>query len=99
MAENKIPGYYHGHNTVLQKVGATVSLKFRRGPIIKEDTYLVFWWENGKTYFSRINPILHGLDAFFFKDGKEMRECKDWNEFVSMLPEFNEKGYVTTLFD
>ena len=99
IAENKIPGNHQSHNTALQKVGATVSLKFRRGPIFMEDAYLVFWWESGKTYFSRINPILHGLDAFFFKDGKEMRECKNWNELVSMLPEFNEKGYVTTLFD
>lgn len=100
IAEKEIPGSNYGqHNTVLLKVGATVSLKFRKGPIFKEDAYLVFWWENGKTYFSRINPILYGLDAFFFKDGKEMRECKDWNELVLMLPEFNEKGYVTTIFN
>lgn len=96
IAEKKVPGNHNEHNRTLQKVGATVSLKYRRGPIYFEDAYLVFWWEDGKTYFSRINPVLHGLDAFFFKDGHEMCECKDWDELVKMLPEFNEKGYVIT---
>ena len=91
--ENKVPGAHQEHNRQLEKAGATVSLKYRRGPIFKEDAYLVFWWEDGKTYFSRINPIRYGLDWMFFKDGHEMVECKDWEELAGKLKEFNEKGY------
>ena len=89
--EYKVPGNGQYHNTNLQKVGATVSLEYRRGPIFKEDCYLVFWYEDGKTWFSRINPRY--LDAFFFKDGHEMVECRDWEELTEKLNEFNEKGY------
>lgn len=96
IAENKIPGAPSYHNTQLQKVGAEVSLKYRRGPMVdNKDIYLVFWWEDGKTYFSRINIARYGLDAFFFKDGKEMVEVRDWDELIRILPEFNEKGYTT----
>ena len=91
--ESLVPGSYQTHNQTLQKVGANVSLKYRRGPIFKEDAYLVFWWEDRKTYFSRINPIRHGLDWQFFKDGHEMVECRDWEELTENLKMFNEKGY------
>lgn len=91
--ENKVPGAHQEHNRQLEKAGATVSLKYRRGPIFKEDAYLVFWREDGKTYFSRINPIRYGLDWMFFKDGHEMVECEDWEELTGKLKEFNEKGY------
>lgn len=93
IAEKEIPGSHQSHNTALQKAGATVSLKYRRGPIFKEDAYLVFWWEDGKTYFSRINPIRHGLDWMFFNDGHEMVECRNWDELTEKLKMFNEKGY------
>ena len=94
--EKKVPGNsYHEHNEKLERAGATVSLKYRKGPIFKEDAYLVFWREGGKTYFSRINHIRYGLDAFFFKDGKEMVECRDWKELTQKLIEFNEKGYCS----
>ena len=93
-AESRMPEHnYNYHNKILEKAGATVSLKYRRGPIFKEDAYLVFWRENGKTYFSRINPIRYGLDWMFFKDGHEMVECKDWEELTEKLKMFNEKGY------
>jgi len=91
--ENKVPGSHQYHNTVLQKAGATVSLKYRRGPIFKEDAYLVFWREDGKTFFSRINPVRYGLDAMFFKDGHEMVECRDWEELTEKLNEMNQNGY------
>ena len=91
--ENKVPGATSYHNTALQKAGATISLKYRRGPIFKEDAYLVFWREDEKTFFSRINPVRYGLDAFFFKDGHEMVECRDWEELTEKLKEFHEKGY------
>lgn len=91
--ENKVPGSSQEHNSQLEKVGATISLKYRRGPIFKEDAYLVFWWDGGKTYFSRINPVRYGLDAFFFKDGHEMVECRNWKELTDKLKVFNEKGY------
>lgn len=93
LPEKKVPGPYHGHNKELEKVGVTISLEYRRGPIFKEDAYLVFWWKDGRTYCSRINPVRYGLDAFFFKDGHEMIECRDWNELTEKLKEFNEKGY------
>lgn len=101
ISEKEIPGGNNAQrNSALQKAGVSLSIKYRRGPIFPDNNnYLVFWQENGKTYFSRINTVRYGLDAFFFKDGKEMRECQDWNELVSMLPEFNEKGYVTTKFE
>lgn len=93
-AEKNIPGgNYAQHNLQLKKAGAEVSLKYRRGPIFKEDAYLVFWWEDGRTLFSRINPIRHGLDWQFFKDGHEMVECRDWEELTEKLKVFNEKGY------
>lgn len=38
--ENKVPGAAQEHNRQLEKVGATVSLKYRRGPIFKEDAYI-----------------------------------------------------------
>lgn len=91
--EKKVPGSHNEHNKKLEKAGATVSLKYRRGPIFKEDAYLVFWYEKGRVWFSRINPILHGLDAFFFKDGHEMVECRDWEELTEKLKMFNKKGY------
>ena len=93
LKESSVPGPHQTHNTMLQKIGANVSLKWRRGPIFKEDAYLVFWYEGGKTYFSRINPIRYGLDWMFFKDGHEMVECKDWEELAKKLKVFNEKGY------
>jgi len=95
LKESEIPGNHPLHNAKLQNEGATVSLKWRRGPIFKEDAYLVFWYEEGKVYFSRVNPVLHGLDASFFKDGHEMVECRNWNEFTKKMVEFREKGYVT----
>ena len=91
--ENKVPGAGQEHNRQLEKAGAKVSIKYRRGPIFKEDAYLVFWYEDGAVWFSRINPVRYGLDAFFFKDGKEMVECRDWRELTEKLKEFNEKGY------
>lgn len=91
--ESKVPGNGPYHNTNLEKIGAKVSLKYRRGPIFKEDAYLVFWIENGQVYFSRINPVRYGLDAFFFKDGKEMIECRDWKELTEKVNEMTQKGY------
>lgn len=101
IAEKEIPGGNNAQrNKTLERAGATISLKYRRGPIFPDNNnYLVFWWEDGQTFFSRINTVLHGLDAFFFKDGKEMRECKDWDELVNILPEFNEKGYITSEYE
>ena len=101
IAEKHIPGNNAAQrNSALEKAGAQISLKYRRGPIFPDNNnYLVFWWEDGKTYFSRLNTVRHGLDAFFFKDGHEMVECRDWSELLRMLPEFNEKGYVTTEFE
>lgn len=93
--ESKVPGplLIH-HNDTLLKEGAIASLKYRRGPLVdKKDIYLVFWREDEKTYFSRINTKLYGLDCMFFKDGHEMVECKDWKELTGKLKEFNEKGY------
>lgn len=92
--EKKVPGVFPYHNKALEEIGATLSLKYRRGPIVdKGDAYLVFWMEDGKTWFSRINPVLYGLDWMFFKDGHEMMECKDWEELTEKLKMFNEKGY------
>ena len=93
LKESAVPGNHQTHNSTLQKEGAFVSLKWRRGPVFKEDAYLVFWYEGGKVYFSRINPIRWGLDWQFFKDGHEMVECKDWDELIDKLKMFNEKGY------
>ena len=91
--ENKLPCAYPYHNKFLQEKGALVSLEWRRGPIFKEDCYLVFWYEGSNMYFSRVNPVLHGLDAFFFKDGHEMFECRNWEECLEKIQQFNEKGY------
>lgn len=91
--ENKVPNTFHYHNKILESIGALVSLKFRKGPLNNSENYLVFWIEEGQVYFSRINPILYGLDAFFFKDGKEMVECRSWEELTDKIKELNEKGY------
>ena len=92
--ETKIPQSFQSHNELLRRAGAFISLKYRRGPLVDlRDTYLVFWYEEGKVYYSRINTKLYGLDAMFFKDGHEMVECRDWEELTKKLNEFNEKGY------
>ena len=92
--ESMVPHSFHSHNELLRREGALVSLKHCRGPLVDlRDTYLVFWHEEGKTYFSRINTKLYGLDWMFFKDGHEMVECKDWEELTEKLKMFNEKGY------
>ena len=96
IAENKVGSSYNLTNALLKKCGVEVSLKYRKLPF-PHGSYLVFWWEKGKAYFSRINQRF--VDAFFFKDGKEMWECKDFDEILKMLPEFNEKGYVTTEYE
>jgi len=95
LKESEVPQSYNSHNKVLEQVGAIVSLKWRRGPFVDyRDCYLVFWYENGTVYFSRINIARHGLDAFFFKDGHEMVECRNWEEFTEKMKEFKENGYV-----
>lgn len=89
-----IPQGFHSHNELLRNEGALVSRKYRRGPLGDWCyTYLVFWRKNEKTYFSRVNTKLHGLDWMFFEDGHEMVECRDWNELTKKLKMFNEKGY------
>jgi len=96
LAESKVPGpNYNRHNKILQSEGATISLKYRRGPMVdKKDIYLVFWYEDGKVYFSRVNTARHGLDWQFFNDGHEMIECRNWKEFTKKMIEFREKGYI-----
>lgn len=92
--EASVPQSYHSHNELLRRAGAFVSLKYRRGPIVDlRDVYLVFWYEEGKVWYSRVNTKLHGLDWMLFNDGLEMIECKDWEELTEKLKEFNEKGY------
>ncbi len=92
--ETSIPQSYQSHNELLRKAGAFISLKYRRGPLVDlRDVYLVFWYEEGKVWCSRVNTKLYGLDWMFFKDGHEMVECKDWEELTGKLKEFNEKGY------
>ena len=92
--ESMIPQSFQSHNLLLHKAGAVISLKYRRGPLVDlRDTYLVFWYEDGKVWCSRVNTKLYGLDWQFFKDGHEMIECKDWDELTEKLKEFNEKGY------
>ena len=94
LRESEIPQSFQSHNLLLHKAGAFISLKYRRGPIVDlRDTYLVFWYEEGKVWCSRVNTKLYGLDWQFFKDGHEMVECKDWEELTEKLKEFNEKGY------
>ena len=95
LKETEIPQGFLSHNSLLEKEGAYISLKYRRGPLVDlRDTYLVFWYEEGKVYCSRINTARYGLDAFFFKDGHEMIECRDWAEFQEKMVEFREKGYI-----
>lgn len=93
--ESKVPSVFNRHNTMLENIGAIVSLKYRRGPLNNSENYLVFWYEEGKVWFSRINPVLHGLDWMFFKDGHEMVECKNWEELTKKIKELNKKGYCT----
>lgn len=93
--ETEIPQSFNSHNTLLEKEGAYISLKYRRGPLVDlRDTYLVFWYEDGKVYCSRINTARYGLDWMFFKDGHEMVECRDWEEFKEKMVQFREKGYI-----
>jgi hypothetical protein len=95
LKETEIPQSFNSHNTLLEKEGAHISLKHRRGPLVDlRDTYLVFWYEDGKVYCSRINTARYGLDWMFFKDGHEMVECRDWEEFKEKMTQFREKGYI-----